>query len=644
MQSKQKENIFFIVLTAVCFILYLKSLHGPFILDDNHMIVENSLIKNHAFFPMFFKGLVTSFPIAKGMCRPLLMLTFAFNYLTCGLNPIGYRIINILFHILNVTLLYAILKSFKKDSPQGLLFLISALFAVHPINSEAIIYISSRSDLMVTFFILAGFILHAKGKTVYCLLLYAGALLTKETGLCFGLLIFAYDFINKRFSKERLPFYTGLILVTFSYFLYKMAFFASPGSAPLRSYLSNSVIQSVVTSLYLKLFLLPNPLNLTHPVSLSIPSVAWAIFVMIGLITLLFASKKKYPLAAFAIAWLLIGLLPKFYARLDAVSMEHHFYMSSIGLYILLLVVLGAVYSNYKKYTLYVGYAIALCFSILIIFRNFEYSDPLLFWKLSAKRNQQSGTINNNLGLEYLKRNFNKKAKESFEKAILTSTHKRTTVHAMINLSNIYRMEKNYPKALSLLKETLKLTTFAANGVYQGIGIIYMNMGKEKEAIAAWNEELKNYPGSSETFLNLGIFYLRKNNTDQAKEAFKRAVFTNSSHYAGYYGLAQTYEKENQLAQAISMYEKAAALQPNDAATHYFLGAAYAKMGDSRAINELKKAIYFNPRFHKAHNDLAIAYASLVNPKWKLAKKHAKIAKELGYKVKREFLELLNKN
>ncbi|MBU1366402.1 MAG: hypothetical protein KJ711_01135, partial [Candidatus Omnitrophica bacterium] len=70
------------------------------------MIVENVFIKSAKYFSEFFKGFVTSYPIPKGMCRPLLMLTFGFNYLQGGLSPVGYHIVNILFHFLNACLLY----------------------------------------------------------------------------------------------------------------------------------------------------------------------------------------------------------------------------------------------------------------------------------------------------------------------------------------------------------------------------------------------------------------------------------------------------------------------------------------------------------------------------------------------------------
>jgi hypothetical protein len=203
--SKYQDYIVISLLALITLVIYLPSISAPFIFDDNHMIVNNLLIKNPHYFGMFFKGYVTSYPVPKGMCRPLLMLTFAFNYLTGKLNPAGYHIINILFHFLNATLLFFLLKTIKKDIPRMLAFFVSLLFVVHPINTEAVSYISSRSDLMVTFFILSGFILYIKRRYIPAIIMYALALLSKETSLGLLPLVLIYSLIYKD-NRTRMAF------------------------------------------------------------------------------------------------------------------------------------------------------------------------------------------------------------------------------------------------------------------------------------------------------------------------------------------------------------------------------------------------------------------------------------------------------
>ena len=92
------------------------------------------------------------------------------------------------------------------------------------------------------------------------------------------------------------------------------------------------------------------------------------------------------------------------------------------------------------------------------------------------------------------------------------------------------------------------------------------------------------------------------------------------------------------------MYEKAILLKPDDPYAHYYLGVMYIKKGGHRGIYELKQAIKLKPNLAAAHNDLAVAYASMNPPRWKEADKEAKIAKALGYKVTEGLLKLIRKH
>ncbi|MBU1134521.1 MAG: tetratricopeptide repeat protein, partial [Candidatus Omnitrophica bacterium] len=648
---------FILLLAVVTFLIYSSSIRAPFIFDDNHMIVENVFIKSAKYFSEFFKGFVTSYPIPKGMCRPLLMLTFGFNYLQGGLSPIGYHIINILLHFLNACLLYFFLKFLNKSVPRGLIFIITLLFVVHPLNTEAVTYISSRSDLMVTFFIISGFFLYLKGKYTLSCLMYVPALLTKETGLVLPLLILGYGFcyrmngfksFKKNLGGKNISIYAGLVLITALWVIYRSTIFSSTPSIITRSYYSNILIQSAVTLLYLKLFIFPHPLNILHYIShlnsLGNPLVLISTLVVLSLILLIFIFRKRKPLISLGLIWFLICLLPKFYARLAFPAMEHHFYLPSVGIYIVLAVILNNLYLKRKKYFLYMGAGVISLFSLLTFLRNYEYKDAVLFWEISAKRNPKSGTIHNNLGLEYLRRGLNRKAEEEFKKGINLAERIESIINGKINLASIYTTQKKYTLAIELIEDCLNSRKLPPQGAYQTLGVIYMEMGKDKEAIEAWEKELKLYSGSTETYLNLGISYFNKGEIPKAKVLFQRATEIGPEHYAGYYGLAQVLEKESRVKEAINMYQAALTLNPTDPYSHYFLGAIYAELGDNKALYEFRKAIELKPDYAPAHNDLAVLYASMSPPNWELAKKHAQIAKSLGFEVSESFLALVGEN
>ncbi|MBU1811315.1 MAG: tetratricopeptide repeat protein, partial [Candidatus Omnitrophica bacterium] len=633
--------------------------------DDNHMIVENVFIKSAKYFSEFFKGFVTSYPIPKGMCRPLLMLTFGFNYSQGGLSPIGYHIINILFHFLNACLLYFLLKFLNKSRspaaqgrdksvPRGLMFIITLLFVVHPLNTEAVTYISSRSDLMVTFFILSGFFLYLKGKYTLTCLMYIAALLTKETALCFPILILGY-YLLFHHSNSHLPrslclkdkkiifFIVSLIAITLSYCYYYETFYSgglSTGNP--RSLLSNTLIQSWVAFFYLKLFLWPCSLNILHwnPSLTSLFQIEayLALLGLTSLIILIFILRKAYPLVSLGIFWYTTWLLPKFYARLDFVACEHHFYLPSIGAYIVLTVILSSLYLKRKKYFLYISAGVISLFSLLTFLRNYEYKDAVLFWKISSQRNPKSAYIHNEVGREYLKRNKLNRAEGKFKKALMFSKRAADTIISKKMLSAVYYHKKNYHQAEKLLNELLKLNP-PPPGTYEGLGKIYLEMAKEKEAITFWNKELSLYPQRPSIYVQFGLYYLKKKEFIKAEDFFQKARQKNPDFYLSYYGLGKIWENNKDYDKAIKYYQKALSLNPACAYSHYALGRLYGKMGNFLALGELEKTIELDSNFARAHNDLAVLYASMNPPNWELAKKHIEIAKALGYSVKKTLLK-----
>src|SRR3989339_1229668 len=225
MNKNQNSLPAVVVILAVVGLTYFNSLSNPFIFDDRHTIVENNYIKHRETLSNLFTNKVTSFPIAKGMWRPLLMLSFAFNYFISGLSPHSYHLINILLHFLNAVLLYLLLETFLKELSFGRRLGLTLIFCLHPINTEAVTYISSRSVTMCAFFILSGFYCYIRWRHdrktrfyILSLVSYTFALMTKEIALILPILIAAYEFIyNRNLWKEKKEIFSRLmpfILIT----------------------------------------------------------------------------------------------------------------------------------------------------------------------------------------------------------------------------------------------------------------------------------------------------------------------------------------------------------------------------------------------------------------------------------------------
>jgi tetratricopeptide (TPR) repeat protein len=500
--------------------IYFSSLHANFILDDRHMIESNNLLKSPSSIGLFFNGHTTDYQISKGMCRPLLMTTFNLNYFFSGLNPADYRTINIAIHFCNAVLIFLILKIFSGGIPEIVPLSASALFLLHPINSEAIIYISSRSDLLMTFFILSAFAALIRGRHTASLILYVLALLTKEPSIIFIILAASYSALYKP-PRLSYKYFLHLALITASYFIYYCLFFIGPSSGGIiHSLASNIFLQSRVAVFYLRLFFFPFNLDIAHE---FIPLAGWlhwqnilSLLFLIILTLLAFLKAKKHQLFSIGVSILISGLAIKMFADLRPLpAMEHHFYFPSIGLYFIIVDLIINKKLFLKNFSYILG-AILFISAVLTSIRSHEYRDDLIFWQISVKRSPNSSIAHSNLGTEYLKRGLLGNAKDEFQNAVKFDFFGER-VYARLGLAYIFKEEKMFDKALSSIYDALLLNKAPQMNTYYLLGDIYWNMGNKEKAIAAWRQELKYYPDNQSSRIRLDQFYSGRNKTSGQK-------------------------------------------------------------------------------------------------------------------------------
>jgi tetratricopeptide (TPR) repeat protein len=205
-------------------------------------------------------------------------------------------------------------------------------------------------------------------------------------------------------------------------------------------------------------------------------------------------------------------------------------------------------------------------------------------------------------------------------------------------------MRKEYTQAIKLLKEIIKSYKYPPPRTYENLGRIYMEMGKEEEALVYWRKEIKIYPQISSTYAMIGLYWLNNNQIEKAEKYFHKALNLEPDFYLSYYGLGEIAYIREDLNSAFAFYKKSILLNFQFAEAHYGLGKVYAKKGSFQAIREFLLAIRLKPDFASAYNDLAICYASLNPPNWHLAKEYVSKAKELGFPVKESFLKLIYKH
>jgi hypothetical protein len=118
--------------------------------DDNYYVYENAYVQSGLHWNSIGQAFSSELVKISGNWHPLTWLSLMFDYQIFGLNPQGFHLINLLFHVLNTILLFLILhRMTKKLWPSAF---VAALFAIHPLHVESVAWISERKDVLSTFF------------------------------------------------------------------------------------------------------------------------------------------------------------------------------------------------------------------------------------------------------------------------------------------------------------------------------------------------------------------------------------------------------------------------------------------------------------------------------------------------------------
>jgi hypothetical protein len=389
-----KNNLLSILLiTTLAAIIYSNTFDASFHFDDQHSIIEYDVV--HQF---DLKKILTS-------PRPILDITFAINYYFGKLDVFGYHLVNLLLHIANGIMLYFILlwtiniihaangadfsSLIKVKAP----LYASLIFIAHPVQTQAVTYIVSRSSVLATFFYLLSLLLFIraciaeskyrshKSRVFVIRLYFSGAFLfsclgmgTKQIVATLPLMLLIYDFyficdgnwrlLKGHYKIHLIMFLTIFITVYLSFSVLDMfvSFDYGKGAEgvamplmlkepPVTSF-QYFLTQLHVIPYYIKLLILPTHLNLDYdwPITRGVDLPAVLFFIMLSVIIVIaIAFFKRVRLISFGIIWFFVTLsVTSSFIVIHDVIFEHRLYLPSVGFAVIVAVVISKI-SNLKK-------------------------------------------------------------------------------------------------------------------------------------------------------------------------------------------------------------------------------------------------------------------------------------------------------
>lgn len=525
----QKVDIL-VGLGLLIFLVYLNGLGNDFVSDDINWIPGNPRLGDFGF-------ILGQFPNRFAM-----WLMYFFIHALTGINPLFYRLPNLIFHIGSTLLIYLLFEFLYKS--KKLAIFTAALFAVHPILTESITWIAGGSYAQYSFFLLLSllfYILSQEDRKIYLASLgaFVISLLFSEKAVVIGAIFFLYELTYGKLSqnwKKILP-YLGLSGV-YAFFLLTRVGERVSGLTT-RNYLEpgfyNPLTQiPVAISEYLKLIFWPQALTLYHS-EMSFSQEQYLIrvgifLVFISLIAFSFyKSLKSYKTYKFVFFWLtffVITLTPNLTPlRIAWVVAERYVYLGTLGVLAIVALLLKKLSDNPKlQIPVYVLFALFI-FSLgtRTVFRNNDWKNEDNLWMVTAKTSPSSPNTHNNLGDVYARHGELEKAAEEFELATKIQPNYADAYH---NLANTYQKIAERDRSEDFLRkaeENYQLAIQYNSNLwqsYQNLGAIYFEKSDFEKAIKYFEDATKINPDNLNLKYNLGIVYLKAGQKDLAQQIF----------------------------------------------------------------------------------------------------------------------------
>ncbi|MHB8416472.1 MAG: tetratricopeptide repeat protein [Myxococcales bacterium] len=332
---------------------YANGLAGGFHFDDSHSIVENPWIRSFRFLPRWFTDSRTFSVLPQNQdWRPMVLLAHALSYALGGfrLAPWAFHAVNLGLHLACACLTFLCARELLRrgtlsaDALLAFAFLAGAIFAVHPMQSETVDYLSSRSEGLTALGLLAGFYCHLRGKDLGALAWLAFGLSAKAVAIVLPALVYLHEVYLEelpwlRLSRRRLGRYAGYAAVCGAYLAVRH-YLVSDFSVQHRADTGRLVYAMTEVRAvwhYLGLYLLPvgqcGDANYRLTTAWTDPDFLRAAAAWLALGLLCVALRRRARLPIFGLLWFLIVLAPTstFLPLAEAVN-EHRPYAGVAGL------------------------------------------------------------------------------------------------------------------------------------------------------------------------------------------------------------------------------------------------------------------------------------------------------------------------
>ena len=638
--SACRRNVFVVVTIFIIILaIYSNTFHASWHFDDETNILDNKpLHLNELNWQNIKKTFFAAYYNIGKIYRPVACFSFALNYYFGKDNVFGYHFVNLSIHLLTSIFLFLfvyqslnlpLLKARYGPNSYFIALLATVLWAINPIQTQAITYIVQRMSSIAGMFYIMSMYFYLKARicklnllkvTFYFLCFIAGILAfgSKENAAMLPISIFFFDlFIIQGLTKENIrknsltvlililiPVALALVLKGPSIFSIKHLFSGYENRA--FTLFERLLTEPRIIIFYITLLLYPMPdrLCITHdiPISHSFinpPTTIIAIFTILAILVVAIIKSKRYPLISYCIIFFFLNhIIESTIFGLELIF-EHRNYIPSLLFFVPITILIARVI-RFFSYKISMQIVISIFVILALVglghssfMRNFIWKTEKTLWLDAIDKYPDMSRPHHNLGRHYDNIGEKEKAIIEYKTALNLKRDSHAETHHLThyNLALIYFSTNEEDKVIDHLHKAIAIFPRFADA-YNNLAIIIAKRGKYNDAFNLLIKSLTYNRNSPQAHNNLGFLLLRAKRIDAAIFEFKEALSLKDGDLNFLQNLGIAYKYKGALNKGVHCFRSILKKDPKALLTRLHLAETYWLMGKKEVAKRVVSSTF----------------------------------------------------
>jgi protein O-mannosyl-transferase len=589
-----------LIITAIVF---ANSLQNDFIInwDDQEYVINNPLIKHLNW--EHLKEIFYSFQM--GNYHPLTMLSYAIEYKLFGLNPFYFHLTNYIFHLLNVALVYLLIKQLSGNSLVA--FITSVFFAIHPMHVESVSWISERKDVLYSFFFLLSLYTYSKyvltEKKNRCLLWsflwFSLSLLSKPAAVCLPLVLLLIDYyLGNKISVKSVLSKTPFFILSLIFGIIAIIAQKSSGAIiPIGPDINISDrIFMFSYSIFYYLFKVFFPFNLSAIHFYPIKSGSFlpfeyylSLLVLILVIWVAIKSKilRKEIFFGISLYFITIVMVLQIIPLGMAIVSERYSYIPYIGIFFIWGHFYSIIMSNKIQVSSLIKKLLPFILAFIIVMSGLLTYERNKIWRNGFVLFSDVIVKYPEYKFGWFVRGYNQSDRGNYPGALTdyNKSFKLYPTNAPFDFDIYYgrgfvnEKMNNFESALADYSKSILLKPDYVNA-WLNRGILNARMSRYNESLNDYNKAMELDSINPAIFFNRGTLFLLTANYGKALAEFSSAIRLNPDYSDAYSNRGATFAYLNKMDESLAEFNKAIEINPNSAETYFSRGFTKLSLKD----------------------------------------------------------------